>query len=88
MNWTDLPPYLLLWLPVPALACAAVWVALWWLVSRHARWFEETELFLDTVEAGIADGLGVGNALAGLAEQHGRSVSPAWRRVVADLQAG
>lgn len=88
MNWTDLPPYLLLWLPVPALVCAAVWVALWWLVSRHARWFEETELFLDTVEAGIADGLGVGNALAGLAEQHGRAVSPAWRRVVADLQAG
>lgn len=88
MNWTDLPTYLLLWLPVPALAGVAVWVALWWLVSRHARWFEEIELFLDTVEAGIADGLGVGNALAGLAEQHGRSVSPAWRRVVADLQAG
>lgn len=88
MNWTDLPTYLLLWLPVPALACVAVCVALWWLVSRHARWFEETELFLDTIEAGIADGLGVGNALAGLAEQHGRAVSPAWRRVAADLQAG
>lgn len=88
MNWTDLPTYLLLWLPVPALACVAVWIALWWLVSRHARWFEETELFLDTVEAGIADGLGMGNALTGLAEQHGRAVSPAWRRVVADLQAG
>lgn len=88
MNWADLPPYLLLWLPVPALVCVAVWVALWWLVSRHAAWFEETELFLDTVEAGIADGLGVSNALAGLAEQHGRAVGPAWHRVVADLQAG
>lgn len=88
MNWADLHPYLLLWLPVPALACVAVWVALWWLVSQHARWFEETELFLDTVEAGIADGLGVGNALAGLAEQHGRAVSPAWHRTVADMQAG
>ena len=88
MNWPDLPTYLLLWLPVPALVCVAVWVALWWLVARHAQWFEETELFLDTVEAGIADGLGVGNALAGLAEQHGRAVSPAWHRAVADLQAG
>lgn len=88
MNWTDLPTYLLLWLPVPALAGVVVWVALWWLVSRHAQWFEETELFLDTVEAGIADGLGVGNALAGLTEQHGRAVSPAWHHAVADLQAG
>lgn len=88
MNWADLNPYLLLWLPVPVLAAAAVCAALWWLMAGRARWFEETELFLNTIEAGIADGLGVGNALAGLAEQHRRAVSPAWHRVVADLQAG